>query len=131
MLTSDLAVSLHNLSMPLAAAGRQEEPAAIQRAITIRRKLAERQPQAYEPDLAQSLLVLADRLFDANDPVAAVEPILTAATLADRWHRQDLISPAGQRLRKARVSQPEAVTAEYERPPVACGPNRCLVDGRE
>ena len=44
------------------------------------------QPQAYEPDLAQSLLVLADRLFDANDPAAAVEPILTAATLADRWH---------------------------------------------
>jgi tetratricopeptide (TPR) repeat protein len=112
----DLAKSLHNLSMPLAAAGRQEEGlASIQRAITIRRKLAERQPQAYEPDLAQSLLVLTDRLFDANDPVAAVEPILTAATLADRWHRQDLISPAGQRLRKARVSQPEAVTAEYER----------------
>jgi hypothetical protein len=55
----DLALSLHNLSINLAVAGRwQEGLAAIEEAVRVRRRLASADPAAYEPDLATSLRVL-------------------------------------------------------------------------
>jgi Tetratricopeptide repeat len=53
-----LATSLNNLSVRLVGLGRREEAlAAIQEAVTIRRELATRWPDAYQHDLEQSLQV--------------------------------------------------------------------------
>jgi tetratricopeptide (TPR) repeat protein len=55
----DLATSLNNQSLWLAALGREEALAAIEQAVTIRRQLAQARPDAFLPDLATSLRVLA------------------------------------------------------------------------
>ena len=53
-------MSLNNLSLRLADLGRREEAlAAIQEAVTIRRELAARWPDAYQHELEQSLRVAA------------------------------------------------------------------------
>jgi hypothetical protein len=55
-----LATSLSNLSVLLAGLGRREEAlAAIEEAVTVRRELAARWPDAYEQELMQSLQVVA------------------------------------------------------------------------
>jgi hypothetical protein len=55
-----LATSLNNLSTRLGALGRREEAlAAIQEAVTIRRELAARWPDAYQQELEKSLRVRA------------------------------------------------------------------------
>ena len=54
----DLALSLNNLSADLAGLGRQEDAlAAIEEAVTIRRELAARWPDAHHHELEQSLRV--------------------------------------------------------------------------
>ena len=56
----DLARSLHNLSNRLADLGRpQDALAAGEEAVTIRRELAARWPDAYRHELEQSLRVVA------------------------------------------------------------------------
>ena len=63
----DLATSLHNLSNRLADLGRREDAlAAGQEAVTIRRELAARWPDAYRHELEQSLRVAA-RLEHGED----------------------------------------------------------------
>ena len=60
MFRPDLAMSLNNLAVLLAELGRREEAlAAIQEAVTIRRELAARWPDAYHHELEQSLQVAA------------------------------------------------------------------------
>src|SRR5690242_3956339 len=55
-----LATSLNNLSVRLGDLGRREEAlAAIEEAVTVRRELAARWPDAYEQELKQSLQVVA------------------------------------------------------------------------
>jgi hypothetical protein len=55
-----LAMSLNNLSADLADLGRREDAlAAIREAVTIRRELAARWPDAYRQELEQSLQVVA------------------------------------------------------------------------
>ncbi len=62
-----LAMSLNNLSVRLAEAGRREEGlAAIQEAVTVRRRLAAASAAAYEPALASSLNNLSNRLAEAG-----------------------------------------------------------------
>jgi tetratricopeptide (TPR) repeat protein len=52
----DLALSLSNLSVRLAAVGRREEGlAAIQDAVEVRRRLAEARPHIFLADLAEAL----------------------------------------------------------------------------
>ena len=56
----DLAMSLNNLSARLAGLGRREEAlAAIEEAVTIRRELATRWPNAYYHQLERSLRIAA------------------------------------------------------------------------
>jgi len=63
----DLAMSLNNLSIRLAEAGRREEGlAAITDAVEVYRRLAAANPAAYEPDLAMSLNNLSNRLAEAG-----------------------------------------------------------------
>jgi hypothetical protein len=63
----DLANSLSNLSVDLAEAGRRKEGlAAIEEAVTMRRRLAAGNAAAYEPDLARSLSNLSVRLAEAG-----------------------------------------------------------------
>ena len=63
----DLAMSLNNLSVDLADAGRRDEAlTASQDAAKIRRRLAAANPAAYEPDLAMSLNNLSNRLAEAG-----------------------------------------------------------------
>ena len=53
-------MSLNNLSVQLGDLGRREDAlAAIQEAVTIRRELAARWPEAYQHELEQSLQVAA------------------------------------------------------------------------
>ncbi len=62
-----LAMSLNNLSVRLAEAGRRAEGlAAVEEAVEVRRRLAAANPAAYEPDLAMSLNNLSLRLADAG-----------------------------------------------------------------
>ena len=63
----DLAMSLNNLSIRLADAGRRDEAlTAIQDAVEIRRRLAADNPAAHEPDLALMLTNLSVRLAGAG-----------------------------------------------------------------
>jgi hypothetical protein len=53
-------MSLNNLSIRLGELGRREDAlAAIQEAVTVRRELAARWPDAYQQELVQSLQVVA------------------------------------------------------------------------
>jgi hypothetical protein len=64
-----LAGSLSNLSNHLGDLGRREEAlAAIREAVTIRRKLAARWPDAYQHDLEMSLRLVARFEWGAADP---------------------------------------------------------------
>jgi Tetratricopeptide repeat len=55
-----LAMSLNNLSVRLGELGRREEALAVsQEAVTVRRELVRRRPDAYKPKLEQSLQVAA------------------------------------------------------------------------
>jgi len=81
----DLARSLNNLSLRLAALGRQEEALAVsQEAVTIRRELAARWPDAYRYELAGSLK-------DLSPPLAALgrrEEALAASQEAAEIYRE-------------------------------------------
>ena len=60
-------MSLHNLSVELAEAGRREEGlVASQDAVAVRRRLAAANPAAYEPDLASLLNNLSIDLAEAG-----------------------------------------------------------------
>ena len=60
-------MSLNNLSVRLADLGRREDAlAAIQEAVTIRRELAARWPDAYPQELEQSLRVVAWLEYDED-----------------------------------------------------------------
>ena len=70
MFRPDLARSLNNLAVDLAALGRAEDArAAIEEAVTIRRELAAVWPDAYRHQLEQSLRVAAslERGQDLSD----------------------------------------------------------------
>jgi len=63
----DLAMSLNNLSIRLAEAGRREEGlGASEEAVAVRRRLASANAAAYEPDLARSLNNLSIGLAEAG-----------------------------------------------------------------
>ena len=69
MFAPDLAASLHNLALRLAALGRREDAlAASQEAVAIRGELAARWPDAYHHHLEHSLRVVPG-LSTARTPV--------------------------------------------------------------
>ena len=78
----DLAVSLNNLGVRLAATGqRQAAVAPAQEAVTIRRQLAQANPDAYLPYLATSLNNLGNRLAATGQRQAALAPAQEAADI--------------------------------------------------
>jgi hypothetical protein len=83
-------MSLNNLSNGLAEAGRREEAlVAIEEAVGIRRRLAEANPAAWEPDLARSLNNLADQLVAVGRPTEGEQ----ARAEAERISRRLLRNP--------------------------------------
>jgi len=78
----DLASSLHNLGVALAALGRHEEAlAATREAVAIRRALAEVRPDAFRPDLASSLNNLGIQLADLGQREEALAATREAVDL--------------------------------------------------
>ncbi|MER5399311.1 tetratricopeptide repeat protein, partial [Streptomyces sp. NPDC002599] len=77
----DLATSLNNLSVRLGDLGRREEAlAAIEEAVTVRRKLAAARPDAFLPNLATSLNNLSVDLGELGrreDALTAIEEAVT------------------------------------------------------
>ena len=79
---SDRAGWLVDLSNRLADLGRREEAlAAVERAVTIRRQLAEARPDAFLPDLAMSLNNQSNRLADLGRREEALAAIEQAAEI--------------------------------------------------
>ena len=75
-------MSLNNLAIRLAEVGqRQAALQPAQEAVTIRRALAEANPDAYLPDLAMSLNNLAIRLAEVGQRQAALQPAQEAVTI--------------------------------------------------
>ncbi|MER6452490.1 tetratricopeptide repeat protein [Streptomyces sp900105245] len=77
----DLAMSLNNLSVRLGELGRHEDAlAAIEEAVTVRRKLATARPDTFLPDLAMSLNNLSNllgKLGRHEDALTAIEEAVT------------------------------------------------------
>ncbi|MFC8529243.1 tetratricopeptide repeat protein, partial [Nocardia sp. NPDC057227] len=78
----NLALSLNNLAIRLAALGRPEKAlAAIEEAVRIRQALAAERPEVYQPDLALSLNNLAVQLAELGRPEDALTAIAEATGL--------------------------------------------------
>jgi len=78
-------MSLNNLSIRLAEAGRRQEGlAAIEDAVAVYRRLAAANPAAYEPDLARSLNNLSNRLAEAGRNAEAEQARQDADELRSR-----------------------------------------------
>ncbi|MFJ1610436.1 tetratricopeptide repeat protein [Streptomyces sp. NPDC088253] len=87
----DLARSLSNLGLHLAAVGRWDEALATeQEAVSIRRSLAQTDPAAHEPDLGQSLINFGRHLADTGRPQEALDATEQAVELYERLARADL-----------------------------------------
>jgi hypothetical protein len=84
-----LTTALNNLSLRLSALGQHEAALAVsEEAVALRRDLTAARPDAFLPDLAIMLWVMADRLDETRDPAASVGTNREAiATLAPFFHQ--------------------------------------------
>ncbi|MFF0186662.1 tetratricopeptide repeat-containing serine protease family protein, partial [Streptomyces sp. NPDC005244] len=92
----DFATSLSNLSVRLGELGRHEDAlAAIEEALTVRRKLAAARPDAFLPDLATSLHNLSVRLWELGRHEEALATIEEAVTVRRKLAaaRPDVLLP--------------------------------------
>ncbi|MEU0485907.1 hypothetical protein ABZ260_42910 [Streptosporangium sp. NPDC006013] len=96
--------------------GRQEEGlAAVQRAIEIRERLAEANPDAYLPDLAKSSLVHGLMLIETAITDEAIWLILRGLSIAVEMELADLINAGASALRNAYQQKPSQTTETWRR----------------
>ena len=87
---AERAEALSNLSVTLSEVGRREEAlAAAEEAVAIRRRLAEQNPQAYEPYLAMSLNNLARSLAEMGRREEALSAAEEAVAIRRRLAKQN------------------------------------------
>ncbi len=112
---ADHAAVLNNQALDRLQANQGNDAAAtIDQSVKIYERLVKIDPETYSVDLTEGLINLGLIAAKTGAPAAAASPLTTAAAIASKYDREDLLDAANRNLRYATALDPTGVAATLQ-----------------